>query len=293
MVEDTSTVVSNQEPDHRPVAESSHAALVMLHGREMGVSHRLDKTEIVIGRSTDADIQIDDENVSRRHALISVTPDEVTVKDLESTNGTFVNSRRIKQVVLEDGDLLMISSTVLKYVSTSSIENHFFDQMYSMVTSDPLTGIRNHRYFSSRLDEEFNRARRHERPLTLMVYDIDNFKVINDSFGHQAGDQLLARSARLVSRQLRRDDVYARIGGDEFCVLCPETMRKQALQLAQRLRELVHQSRFTFRDWKLDVTISIGIAELAKDMTSPEQLLETADKALYQAKQNGKNSVCA
>jgi diguanylate cyclase (GGDEF)-like protein len=271
--------------------QTSFASLVMLHGSQMGFSFPLEKEEMVIGRSSECDIQIDDANVSRKHATISAADDGFQVKDLGSTNGTFVNSRRVQESELEDGDLLMISSTVFKYVSSTSIENSFFDRMYSMLTTDFQTKTFNHRYLINRLKEEFSRCVRYGRALSLLIYDIDNFKTINDNFGHQAGDVLLVKTSEIIAPRLRSDDVFARLGGDEFCILCPETSLEQILHLAERLRSMIGEANFTFGDWKLDVTVSIGAAELTSEIKSAEQLLSRADKALYEAKSQGKNKV--
>lgn len=289
--DDTLTSVRAQQGAHIEQEGPSFGSLVMLHGGQMGFSYPLIKEEMTIGRSSDCDIQIDDANVSRKHATVVGSNGGFKVLDLGSTNGTFVNSRRVKEVSLEDGDLLMISSTVLKFVSSSSIENRFFDQMYSMLTTDFQTKTYNYRYLMQRLDLEFSRCVRYGRPLSLMIYDIDNFKSINDNFGHQAGDLLLVKTAQLVAGRLRSDDIYARFGGDEFCVLCPETSLEQAMHLAERMRRLVSSANFTFKDWKLDVTISIGAAELSEGMKSAEQLVGAADKALYNAKRQGKNQI--
>jgi two-component system cell cycle response regulator len=289
--DDTLTNITAQQPTIVGREEPHFGSLVMIHGSQMGFSFPLDKEEMVIGRSSECDIQIDDANVSRKHAQICNHDNAFQVHDLKSTNGTFVNSRRVTEATLEDGDLLMISSTVLKFVSSASIENHFFDQMYSMLTTDYQTRIYNYRYLVHRLHEEFSRCVRYNRPLSLMIYDIDNFKAINDNFGHPAGDVLLVKSAQLVSSHLRCDDVYARFGGDEFCILCPETTLEQMLHMAERIRSLMSTANFKFKDWKLDVSISIGAAELTDDLKSPDLLLAIADKALYRAKNNGRNQV--
>ncbi len=287
----TLTDVAAQQPTIVGREESHFGSLVMIHGSQMGFSFPLDKEEMVIGRSSECDIQIDDANVSRKHAKIRNQDNDFLVSDLQSTNGTFVNSRKVTEAALEDGDLLMISSTVLKFVSSASIENRFFDQMYSMLTTDYQTRIYNYRYLVHRLQEEFSRCVRYGRPLSLMIYDIDNFKAVNDSFGHPAGDLLLSKSTQLVSSHLRSDDVYARFGGDEFCILCPETTLDQMLNMAERIRSLMSAANFTFKDWKLDVSVSIGAAELTDDLKSPDQLLAIADKALYRAKKSGKNQI--
>jgi diguanylate cyclase (GGDEF)-like protein len=289
--DDTSTVVANRHGDPLERHRSKHASLVMIHGPQMGVSFPLTQSRLTIGRASSCDIQIEDENISRKHAELLTKESICTVRDLDSTNGTYVNSRRVVEVELKDGDLLMISTSVFKYVSSGSIENRFFDQMYSMVTTDHLTRLHNRRYFMARIDEEFNRSRRHDRALSVIIFDFDNFKRINDVFGHAAGDQLLRKGAQLVLSHVRSNDTFARFGGDEFCVLCPETTGPQAMHLADRLRGLFEETKFTFQHNKLRVSISVGVAELTPDMGTPTDLVNVADKALYAAKEAGRNQI--
>jgi diguanylate cyclase (GGDEF)-like protein len=291
--EDTSTLIAEQDDALLAASRPGGASLVALHGAQMGASFSLDGQRTIIGRGSDCDIQVEDENCSRQHAEITANGDKFRIRDLDSTNGTYVNSRRVVETELEDGDLLMFSSTVFKFLASSSIENRFFDQMYSMITTDFQTKLHNRRYLASRIEEEFCRARRHLRPLAVVVLDLDKFKQVNDTFGHAAGDLLLRKSAQMLNSQLRHDDVFARLGGDEFCVLCPETTLAQGLQLAERLRNLMADTTFTFRQQKLTVNISVGVAEFDPEMTSPDEMMAAADRALYQAKAAGRNRVAS
>lgn len=289
--EETSTLVTEQANKLLADSKQGGASLVVLHGNQMGASFTFEGKKMLIGRGVDCDIQVEDENVSRMHAELYIEGDKYHIRDLGSTNGTYVNSRRVVETALEDGDLVMLSSTVFKFMASSSIENRFFDQMYSMITTDFQTKLHNRRYLASRLDEEFSRARRHQRPLAFLIFDLDHFKQVNDSFGHAAGDLLLRKCAQMLSGQLRHDDVFARLGGDEFAVLCPETTLQQGILLAERLRGLMADTTFSFKRQKLTVSISVGVAEFTPEMGSPDELLAGADSALYKAKSAGRNRV--
>src|SRR5581483_3259641 len=172
---------------------------------------------------------------------------------------------------------------------------------------DPLTGLYNRRYFQDRLTHEIQRARRHGRPLSLLIADIDHFKEINDTYGHQAGDEVLRSIALLLVNQTRATDITARYGGEEFVAVLPETDAHGALRVAEKLREsvavtpLYHlergvlgESPRTDETSSIGCTISIGVASFdAKRMADAGELVRAADEALYAAKQAGRNRVVA
>jgi diguanylate cyclase (GGDEF)-like protein len=164
---------------------------------------------------------------------------------------------------------------------------------------DPLTGLYNRRYLQDRLLNEFQRAQRHDRPLALLMVDIDFFKSVNDTYGHQVGDEILRSVALLMVNQTRATDITARYGGEEFVAVLPETDRVGALKVAEKLREAVAVAPLHYVEsesgetFAIHCTISVGIADYAGGMTDPAALVHEADRALYMAKGTGRNRAVA
>lgn len=162
---------------------------------------------------------------------------------------------------------------------------------------DDLTGAYNRRYFNERIEEEINRATRNNRPFSIAVIDIDFFKKINDTYGHQVGDYILIEMVKFLQARLRKSDFLARLGGEEFVLLLPDTAGSNALALMERLRMLLMETIFPYRDLvtgdfvDLKITASAGIATFPADADSGVILQELADKALYEAKSSGRNAV--
>ncbi len=281
------TVISkiSERPAH------PHSAVVVIYGHELGRKYDLVDQTLVVGRSSKADIQIDQESVSRNHAKMIAGPKGVTVEDLGSTNGTFVNDVPISGVAqLRNGDLIKIGRTIFKFIAGGNIEAAYHDEIYRLTTVDGLTQVFNRRYFEEALDREISRCNRYGRALTLALLDIDHFKKINDTFGHLAGDSVLKQLAGAVKAKIRREDVFARYGGEEFALLLPEVDVPGALKLAEKVRRLVEAHTFTFEGQKIPVTVSLGLASLSANQAGPE-LIKAADARLYQAKSAGRNRV--
>jgi diguanylate cyclase (GGDEF)-like protein len=163
--------------------------------------------------------------------------------------------------------------------------------LQALAAIDFLTAIYNRRHFEELATAEFARAQRYMRPLSVLMIDIDHFKEINDRFGHAAGDSVLQRVAVLCSVEKRESDVLARMGGEEFAILLPETTRNAAAQAAERLRNLISDSGPTAFGQKVDITVSIGVASYSASMSGIHALLRKADQALYAAKNSGRNKV--
>ncbi len=161
-------------------------------------------------------------------------------------------------------------------------------ELRQLATTDSLTGAWNRRHFLDLAAKEVNRSRRYGRPLAVMLIDIDNFKRINDTLGHSAGDQILTRLARVLRRTLRKPDAFGRLGGDEFAVLAPELDEDAARQMAERLREAME---ITLPGSDLAVTISIGVAAWHDGDETIEPAMHRADRALYRSKDGGRNRV--
>lgn len=158
--------------------------------------------------------------------------------------------------------------------------------------TDELTRLYNRRAFNVRLAEEINRARRYHHTLSLIMLDLDDFKKVNDTYGHLVGDRLLAMTAKAIELTIRGADVASRYGGEEFAIICPQTDLKGACRLAERLRSAIDGTDFTVRGVSIRATISLGVA-LLNDDDGPDDLVDRADRSLYLAKRTGKNRVCA
>ena len=165
------------------------------------------------------------------------------------------------------------------------------DELLRLAATDPLTGAFNRREFTSLADQESQRANRYNRPLSIMMLDLDHFKKLNDTYGHAAGDKALQKFTTLCCNTLRTVDVFGRWGGEEFVTLLPETDSEGASIIAERLRKLVSQSILVFNDQKISLTTSIGIAQYRSGEVTVEGPLSRADSAVYDAKKAGRNRI--
>ncbi len=267
------------------------SCLVTIYGRELGRQYKLDGMATTIGRGAENDIVLDMDNVSRRHARVVSRPDGFFVEDLGSTNGTFVNDLEVKQECLRNGDFIKVGGAILKFLQGGNIEALFHEEIYRMTIVDGLTQIHNKRYFLEFLDREMARCARYGRPLSLILFDIDHFKRINDGHGHLAGDHVLKRLAELVSRHIRKEEAFARYGGEEFAILMPETSQDRACIFAEKIRRMVESSLFEFEANRIPVTCSLGVAEMGPAHRSLSAFVGAADVRLYAAKNGGRNRV--
>ena len=267
--------------------------LIVLAGTNVGEMYRLDETETVLGRGSNATIRLNDDGISRRHARILQVAGEVLVEDLQSSNGTQVNGEKVLQQALKDGDKIRLgSTTVLKFTYHDQLDERFQQQMYDAALRDGLTKAYNKKYFLDRLETELAYARRHRADLSLVMFDADHFKRINDNYGHLAGDHVLQQIARLAQATVRSEDVFARYGGEEFGVICRTVHLAAAGILGERIRALCEITRFEFEGQRLPVTISVGVAAYPDvPAETGSQLIAAADEALYQAKRTGRNRV--
>ena len=288
---DEKTSITTQV-DLKTLEGGARPALVVMTGKQLGKKFDLAGAKSVIGRSSECEVSIKEEDLSRQHAEIYVEGDgKVKVVDLGSTNGTFVNKKKVKEAYLENGDQLRCGNTIFKFLSEGSVDSIYHDELYKQATLDPLTRIFNRKHFNQEIEGEYSRARRYNRPLSLLMMDLDHFKKVNDTHGHPAGDYVLKQTASLIKESLRAQDIFARFGGEEFAVLLPETAMEAAATIGEKLRARIQSSSYEFSGKKIPVTISIGVATLKPGHATWDDLVGEADKALYQAKDGGRNRV--
>ena len=288
------TVITAQEEGAIKLDDAAEeACLLVIHGANIGKRYDLNKKELIIGRSDKADIAVNDENVSRQHAKINVGKKDVIISDLDSTNGTFVNTKKVPTKVLVDGDLVLIGNTILKFISGSNVESIYHKEIYKLATIDGLTQVYNKAFINERLAEEFRRSRRYQRDLSLVMFDFDHFKSINDDYGHPTGDYILKQTASIIMKNMRKEDIFGRFGGEEFTIIFLETPNEAAVKIAEKFRKLIEQEVFRFEGHELKVTVSMGVASMNGQLTSQRELLKLADQALYRAKSEGRNRVCS
>lgn len=270
----------------RPVRDL--ACLVIVAGTAIGEKIPLAADRLVIGRQPDADLCLIDALVSRHHAEIVVDQDGFLLRDLSSRNGTFCNERQVTEKILEDGDLIRIGGSALKYVGRDSIEHLYLSVMADRARMDGLTGLFNKRTFQDYLDRTVLRCRDLHEPLSVVLVDVDWFKRVNDRWGHPAGDHVLKEIAGLLKEGFRPTDLFARVGGEELGLILPYTDAAGALKVGERMRKRVAEHAVVFEGRTIGVTVSVGLAEMSEDVDGAV-LVARADQALYAAKKQGRN----
>ncbi|MBI5496904.1 MAG: GGDEF domain-containing protein [Deltaproteobacteria bacterium] len=272
-------------------AKEGQGCLVVIYGKELGKRYPLDKLQVTIGRGPDNDIICDMDNVSRSHAKIFTSQSGVFVEDQGSTNGTFVNDLEIKREKLRSGDLIKVGGAIFKFLIGGDVEAQYHEEIYSLTIKDGLTQIYNKRYFLEFLEREMARCSRYQRPLTLIMFDLDHFKRVNDEFGHLAGDFVLKKLAGEVMKKVRKEECFARYGGEEFAIVLPDTTLERGATFADKIRHTVETTEFKFEDNLMPVTTSMGVSQMGDVHKEPFSFIKAADEKLYAAKQGGRNRV--
>lgn len=274
----------------------NRASLTRLLG-DVFKRHPLEEGESIIGRGTDCHVMIQEPSVSRKHARIVIAGETVQIEDLSSSNGTFVNDQKVvKNITLKHRDHIRFGNVLMRFNAYEDLETICEDEGWSRSVVDGGTQTFNKRYLMDNLEAEIKFSKGSSRPLSLICFDLDHFKKVNDSFGHNAGDTVLKECATVVKSIVRKDDIFGRFGGEEFIVILPNTNARKATELAERIRTAIESHPFQFatdtgQNVKHRQTVSLGVAELQPELTTGTQLIEVADQRLYQSKQNGRNRV--
>ena len=279
------------------IVEPNAWALVVYAGANLGRVFTLQPGDNIIGRSPEATITLLDEEVSRVHSCVRMDLPEtgnhkVYLEDLHSTNGTFLNGTPVDSPqLMAPGDRLAIGTHILKLVAMDPLERAFHETLLDQSTKDPLTGLGNRSATLAEIQSRFELSRRHGRPISVIMCDLDHFKQINDQHGHGAGDIVLAGFGERVRLNLRGTDLAGRIGGEEFLLILPETDAAGAHLLAERLRASLSDTLHLLPKGQIQVTCSLGVAQWIQEDRDAGALLGRADEALYEAKRQGRNQV--
>jgi diguanylate cyclase (GGDEF)-like protein len=283
-------------PPEKKTGATGEACLVNLHppGPDIGRRIPLVNPQYIVGRDTDAGFVVSRSSVSRQHARL-FRDDEGNwfVEDLNSTNGTFVNEVRLtRSQQLTDSDQVRFGDAIYKFLSGSNIESAYHEAIHNMAIQDGMTGIHNKRFFMEFLEREIAVASRHGHPLTLVMFDVDHFKKVNDTHGHLAGDAVLKDLSQRIRPRIRREDLFARYGGEEFACVLPSTALAGGIVFAEHLRTLIEEKPCQFDGTSIAFTISLGVTTLHRETgVDPLGLIKRADENLYAAKRGGRNRV--
>jgi len=277
----------------RRTPECGKSCLVTIYPADMlGGTLELGDEPVTIGRSPACEIHFANDSISRKHAVIEKGEDGYTIRDLGSTNGTYVNDVRVDSGRLAAGDRIHIGNHILKFLSSSDIEAQYHETVFKIVTSDGLTGAYNKRYLLDALEREIGRSQRFQRSLAVLMMDLDDFKSINDTFGHLVGDAVLQEFGRRVTSIVRCGEIFARYGGEEFALVISETTLEEATEIAERIRKAMAEQPVKTDAGIVEATVSIGLAVYdGREPCTPLLLIRQADARLYEAKNAGRNRV--
>lgn len=279
-------------------------ALVFLTGDLLAVPIPLEREEVIMGRALEADVRINDTKTSRKHARINAITDEdnnttYVLTDLSSRSGTLLNGQKVRQETLQNGDKITIGEHILRFEFLDEIDREFHRQIHRLLSHDDLTGLLSSRSFFSELRRESARAKAENRPFCVIMMDVDFFKNVNDTYGHLTGSKTLEEIGYCITQNLRSGDVASRFGGEEFAAFLLHAEIGQGLVAAERIRSEIEKQDFTvIRQGKPSaekhhITISAGVASFPEDSSDVIELVEMADSALYRAKREGRNRICA
>jgi diguanylate cyclase (GGDEF)-like protein len=283
----------------KEVSEVREVDVVLIahpEGRGLGCRYHLaEGGTLRFGRSSTNEVVLSDvPAVSRFHARLDLSDGKLLLKDLGSRNGTFVEDHKITEPTeLHSGDRFSMGGVHFKAFYGTDAEQRYFEAIRDLAIRDPLTRAFNRRFFEEEGSRLLNLSLRWRRPVALLLFDVDHFKSINDRFGHPCGDYVLRETVSCVNSKVRQEDLVARIGGEEFCVLCPESDLRVGLVVAERLRKAVSEYPYLWEGETVRVTVSFGVAAQESSQVALSELIASADRALYAAKGAGRNAIFA
>jgi|GEM_PF-858885 two-component system, cell cycle response regulator len=272
--------------------EEQKGSLVVIAGTPADIgAHLRIADRVVIGREQGG-LKLRDGLLSRNHALVTRGEDGYWVEDMGSTNGTMLNGVALtERRKLSPEDRITLGKTVIKFTIIDATEASYLDEMARMSSTDSLTGLVAKHRFDAALEEAFRVARIRQDPLSALMMDMDGLKAVNDRLGHHVGAGTISKVGVLISQIVGDRGEACRFGGDEFAAFLPAMPLEAAREVAEKIRFAVEDTTFEIGALKVNVHISVGIAELDAQIATSAELLNRSDQALYRAKEKGRNQV--
>lgn len=267
----------------------------ILQGSTQGKKFDLIYDKNIIGREPSCEIWIDDAAASRKHAEL-ICQDQgaiVILRDLGSRNGLVVNNQKVTETILRHADVIQIGKTMMRFNAKGTIDRVAEENLIKSTNQDQLTGLASKRFINESLDREIKLGATNGNSIGLVVFDIDHFKHINDTFGHQAGDYVLATIPKVLDETVIPPFcTFGRWGGEEFIIIYPEGKHDELIKLCESIRSKMEKYRFMYQGARIPITVSVGCS-VSKPGMEAEELFNRADKAMYTAKNSGRNRVCS
>lgn len=271
----------------------AHVSMTIISGPSTGATIALKpNSKLLLGRSREADVTIADTGISRAHCSLYSVGERVYVEDLGSSNGTYLNGEKLTQTLLiNNGDQVSLgNTTVLKFTYANLLDKEYQELVKQQLSKDALTNVYNRKALAHYLTSGFVKAKQYHKPISLIMVDIDHFKTINDTHGHQFGDEVLNAVADALVHTVRSSDYVCRYGGDEFSVVCPNSDIERAYQMAEEVREKIAAIDLPIKGKRVHITASIGVASYPENIVdSVTEFISVADQAMYISKRNGRN----
>ena len=250
---------------------------------------------IIIGRSQKSNIIISDVSISKKHLIIRMDQktNQVFAQDQQSTNGTIIDNKFInagKEIIVQDNSKIQLGSIILKFLDKGNPEIFSFKKNFNKIFTDSLTGVGNRLLLDSKARELFKSSKVNKTSLSLIIFDIDHFKKVNDTYGHLAGDFILKEVVKIVKACFRSDDLFVRCGGEEFCVMIQGSINR-VQEAMEKARQKVEEHSFQYKEKNIKITVSAGITCQQEEDCNWKEIYDRADKLLYKAKASGRNKI--
>lgn len=293
MSDDKTVVAHTADSVANSASRNSCPVLLQYDGGAAGKRFLLTTNTVIIGRRADrVQVWIDDVSVSREHCRVDFAGTKATVTDLGSLNHTYINDQMVIQSTdLAHGDMLRVGNVRLRYFAHGSADQLLFDRIYRMAVQDRMLDIFRKDYLVEKLEEEFRAAKAAGSDLSLVMFDLDKFKGINDTHGHDAGDYVLKEVCNLIKPMVKQEFTFGRYGGEEFCIVLPKVAIEVAGRFAEEIRATIERSVFDYEGTVIPVTLSLGVAAVSDAIPNSTEFIKAADACVYKSKKGGRNRV--